>query len=136
MRWPSREDFFEALEIVADDFLDADEAGFDAIFGETEDDGLGAVENHVGVVAGGESLLLNFGGGVNQAAQDGFFFDDARVVLDVGDARQAVGELRNVGHAAGGFEFAAAVQVFHQRDDVDGLLLFAQLHHASKIWRC
>ena len=29
------EDFFEALEIVADEFFDANQAGFDAVFGES-----------------------------------------------------------------------------------------------------
>ena len=78
----------------------------------------------------GERLFLNRRGGKSEIAEDGFFFDDAGVVLDVGDARQAVRQLRKIRNAAGGFEFAAAGEVFHQRDDVDGLLLFGELDHA------
>ena len=89
----------------------------------------GAVEDHVRVFAGRKRLLLNRSGGVNQAAQHRLFFHDARVVLHVGDARQTLGKLRDISDAAGGFELAAAAEIFHQRDGIDGLLLFTELHH-------
>ena len=47
---PFAEDFFEALEIVADDVFDGDEAGFDAVFGDGEDAGLGAIQDGIGAV--------------------------------------------------------------------------------------
>ena len=84
------EDALEALEIVADEFFDADESGAHAIFGNLEDRGFGAIENHVGVVTGCERLFLDGGGGEGEIAEEGFFFDDARVVLDVRHARKAV----------------------------------------------
>ena len=73
---------------------------------------------------------MNGRSGKDQGAQDGLFLDDARVVLDARDARQAIGQLRKIGDAAGGFELAPARQIFHQRDHVNGLLLLAQLNHA------
>ena len=115
---------FEALEIVANDVLHRDEAGANAIFGEREDRRLGVVENGVGAVFAFKRALLNVVRGVDQIAQHRFFFDDARVVLDVGDARHAVGERGEIGRAAGGVEIAAAVQLFGERDEVDGLLRF------------
>src|ERR1700678_349945 len=123
------ENLFEALEIIANEFFDANQAGFDAIFGESENHRLGAIEDHIGIVARGQGLLLNGRRRENQAAQNRFFLDDARVVFDVGDARQAVSELREVGDAARRFQFAAPGQVLHQGDDIDGLLPFAKLQH-------
>ena len=58
--------------------------------------GFGAVEDCVGVVLAFERLLLDGVRGVDQAAQQGLFFHDARVVLDVGDARHAIHQLREV----------------------------------------
>ena len=122
-------DFFEALEIVANDVLDRNEAGVYAVFGKREDGRFGIVENGVGAVFAFKGALLDVVRGVNQIAQNRFFFDDARVVLDVGDARHAVGERSEIGRAAGGFEFAVAVQLFGERDEVDGLLRFAERDH-------
>ncbi len=67
--------------------------------------------------------------GVDQAAQQRFFLHDARVVLDVGDVRHAVHQLRDVGRAADGFQFAAALQLLGERHQVDGLLRFAESDH-------
>ena len=63
MRRPSLKILLQALEIVADQFFDADQAGAHAIFGNLEDGGFGAIEDDVGIVAGGERLFLNRGGG-------------------------------------------------------------------------
>src|SRR6267143_5358392 len=126
------EDFFEALEIVADDVLDGDEAGADAVFGELEDGGFGVVEDGVGAVVALEGALLNVVRGVDEIAEDGFFFDDARIVLDVGDARHAIGEGGEIGRAAGGFEIAAAVKLFGESDEVDGLLAFTEGDHLGE----
>ena len=51
-------------------------------------------------------------------------------MLHVGHARQTIRKLRKVCDAAGSFQLAAAREVFHQRDHVDGLLLLAKLDHA------
>src|SRR6266436_4039091 len=102
-------DFFEALEIVADDVLDREEADADAVFGELGDGGFGVVEDGVGAVFALKGALLDVVRGMDEIAEDGFFFDDARVVLDVGDAGHAVGEGGEIGSAAGSFEIAAAV---------------------------
>ena len=53
-------------------------------------------------------------------------------MLHVRRARQTVGELRKIRDAAGGIELAAAREVVHQRDDVDGLLMLGELNHALK----
>ena len=100
---PSLKIFSEAFEIFFDEIFDADQPHANAVFGKLEDAGLGAVENYVGVVTGGQGLLLNHCRGVDQAAKNRLLFDDARIVLDVRDARQAVHQLRNIGNAAGRF---------------------------------
>jgi hypothetical protein len=85
------EDFLEAFEIVADDIFNRDEAGFDAIFGERKDFGLGIVENGVGAFLTIEGVLLNAVCRMHQIAEHRFFFDDAGVVFDVGNTRHAIG---------------------------------------------
>jgi hypothetical protein len=50
-------------------------------------------------------------------------------VLDVADPRHAIGERGKIWSAAGGFEFAYAVQGFGERDQVNGLLVFAERDH-------
>src|SRR5713101_7068112 len=122
----------EAREIVADDVLYREEADADAVFGELEDGRFGVVEDGVGAVFALEGALLDIVRGMNEIAEDGFFFDDARVVLDVGDAGHAVGEGGEIGRAASGFEVAAAVELFGEGDEVDGLLALAEGDHLSE----
>src|SRR5215469_624855 len=124
--------FFQALKVVANDVLDRDQAGTHAVFGERKDRGLGAIKNGVGAFFSFKRALLNIVCGVNQVAQDGFLFDNARIVLDVGYARHAVGQRSEVRRAARSFEFAFAVQFFGQGHQVDGLLAFAERNHVGK----
>ena len=67
------------------------------------------------VVGIGQNLV----GRVDQAAERRFLLDDARVVLDVGRARHAVGQRRDVGRSADFVELARARQLFFQRDEID-----------------
>ena len=127
---PFAEYFLEAFEAVPDHFLDADQPGADAILGQLKNRVFGAVEDSVRLVPRRQRLLLNGRRGMNQAAQNGLFLHDARVVLHVGDARQPVGQLRNVRHAARRFEHPVAAEVLHQRDRVDRVALFGELDHA------
>ena len=53
------EDFFEALEVVADDVLYRDETGVHAVFGEGEDGGRGTVQDRVSTVFAFEGALLD-----------------------------------------------------------------------------
>ena len=80
----------------------------DPVFGDLEDRLLGAVEDQVRVFLGVVGLGEDAVGGVDQAAQRRLFLDDARVVLDVGAARHAVGQRRDVGRPADLFELAGA----------------------------
>ena len=73
---------------------------------------------------------------MDQVAQHRLFLDDARVVLDVGDAGHAIRERGEIGSAAGGVQFAAAVEFFGEGDEVDGLLGFAEGNHRVKTLRC
>lgn len=123
---------FEALSALVDDFLDGSEAAFGAVFSESENGRFGGVENGVGGIFGLEGLLLNVVGGVNKIAKDGFFFDDAGVVLDVGNFGHAVGKSGEIGSAAGGFQIAVAVKFFGESDEVDGVLGFAESDHLVK----
>src|SRR5712664_182339 len=50
-------------------------------------------------------------------------------MLDVGNVRHAVHQLRDVGVAAGGFELAAAVELVGEGHQVDGLLRLAEDDH-------
>ena len=89
IRRPSLKIFSRRSKSVPDQFLDADQPGLHAVFRQLENRRFGAVENHVGVVARRQRLLLNRGRGINQAAQNRLFLHDPRVVLHVRDARQA-----------------------------------------------
>src|SRR5215469_43749 len=66
---------------------------------------------------------------MDQVAQHRLFFHDARIVLHIRHARDAGGELRNVWGPAHCLEFAAPVQVFRERNEIKGLLLFAKADH-------
>ena len=66
------EDSLEALEIVAYEFFDADQASADAIFGNSKNHGFSAIENDVGIVARCERLFLNGRGGKNQLGRRPF----------------------------------------------------------------
>ena len=50
-------------------------------------------------------------------------------MLDVGDMRHAVHQLRDVSGTAGGFEFAAAVELVGERHQVYGLLRLTERDH-------
>ena len=85
-----------------------DEAGLQPVVGDGEDRALGLVEDQVrfliGLVGVGEDLVRR----VDQIPKRRLLLDDARVVLDVGRARHAVGERRDVGRPADLVELAAA----------------------------
>ena len=65
----------------------------------------------VGVFFRLHGRLLDGVRGVDQAAQQRLFFDDAGVVLQVRDARHAVHQLREISRSARGLEFSLAVQL-------------------------
>ena len=62
-------------------------------------------------------------------AQRRLFLDDARVVLDVGGARHAVGQRRDVGRTADFVELAGARQLLLQRDEIDRLVPLVERNH-------
>ena len=66
---------------------------------------------------------------MNQIAQQRFFAHDARVMLDVGDPRHAVGESGEIRRAARSFQFPRAVQRLGEGNQIDGLLAFAECDH-------
>jgi hypothetical protein len=66
---------------------------------------------------------------VDEIPQNRFLFDDVRVMLHVRHARHTIGERREIRRTAGGFEFPEAMQFFRQRDEVNGLLRFAERDH-------
>src|SRR5215831_220282 len=125
-------DSLEALEIVANDVLDRDQPNAYAIFGYRKNRRLRTVENRVRAVLSFKRTLLDVMRRANQVAQNGFFFDDARVVLDVRDARHAIGQRSEIRRAAGGFQLAFAMQFVGQGHQVDGLLAFAELDHVRE----
>ncbi len=94
-----------------------------------KDRGFGAIQDRIGIVLGFKGLLLNRAGGMDEAAQQRLFLHDAGVVLDVRDVRHAVHQLRDVCRAADRFQFAAALQLLGQSDEVDGLLRLPEDDH-------
>ena len=120
----------QPLVVFLHQLLDGDEALADAVFSQAEDFGFRRVEHFVRVQLRFERALLDGMRGLDEVAQDGFLFDDARVVADVGDARHAVHERGEIGRASGGFQLALAAQLFGEREQVDGLAGRAELDHA------
>ena len=94
-------------EAALHEIAQRDEAGADAIFGDGKDRALGLVEQQVRLLLGFVGLGEDLVGRVDQVAERRLLFDDARVVLDVGRARHAVGQRRDVGRAADLVELAA-----------------------------
>ncbi len=120
-------DFWEA---VGDQVAHGHEAGFQPVVRHGEDQALRFVENQlrflVGLVRVAEDLVRR----VDQVPQRRLLFDDLRVVLDVGRARHAVHERRDVGRAADVLELSAARQLLFQRDEVDRRAALVERDHA------
>ena len=68
----------------------------------------------------------------HQPPQQALVLDDPDVLFDDRPARQALGERRQVGHAAHRLDFLVAGQLVGQGDDVDGALRVHQLAHAQE----
>src|SRR4030095_5799544 len=66
---------------------------------------------------------------VNELAKRGLLLDDARVVLDVGGARDAVGQRGDVGGPANFIELTRARELLLQRDEIDRLSALVERHH-------
>ncbi len=66
---------------------------------------------------------------MDQIAEGSLLLDDARVVLDVGTARHAVGERRDVRGTADLLELAGPLQLVLQRHEVDGIAALAERDH-------
>ena len=105
------------------------EARPDAIFGDLEDGGLGAVQQRVGLFLRVQSRLLDRLRGVNQTAQQRLLFNDPGVMFQIRNTRDAVDELREISRSARGLEFSLAAKLVAERNQVDGLLRLAQLDH-------
>ena len=105
------------------------EAGLHAVFRHREDGAFGVVEDEVGVLIGlvgvGDDLVRR----VDQVAERRLLLDDLRVVLDVGGARHAVDQRRQVGGASHFLELAHLGQLFAQRHEVDGDAPLGQVDH-------
>ena len=119
----------ERVEAPLHQVGDRDEAGADALVGDLEDALLGAVEDLVGVLGAGVGFLQDVVRAGDQRAQRRLLLDDRRVVLDVGRARHAVDEARDVGDAADVLELRRPRQRFLQRDQVDGVAALVELDH-------
>ena len=90
---------------------------------------LGLVEDQVGFVLGLVGGRENLVGREDQVPERRLLLDDPRVVLDVGRARHAVDERRDVGRAADFVELARAPELFLQRDQIDRVAALDELDH-------
>ncbi len=105
------------------------EAVADLVVGDREDRVLGLIEDDVGFfrafVRGRENLVRR----EDQVAEGRLLFDDARVVLDVHRARDAVDERGDVGRAADFVELARSAELVLEGDEIDGVVALGELHH-------
>ncbi len=107
------------------------EARPDAVFGDLEDGGLGAVQQRVGLFLRVQSRLLDDVRGVDQAAQQRLLFNDPGVMFQIRNTRHAVDQLRKISRSARGLELSFAAKLVAERNQVDGLLRLAQLESCS-----
>src|SRR5690606_10278816 len=105
------------------------EAGPHAVLGNLEDGPFGLVEQDVGVLLGVVGAREHLGGRLDEPPQRGSLLDDARVVLDVGGTRHAVGQAADVGRPAHVVELARSRQLVLQRDQVDRQAPLRQADH-------
>ena len=102
------EQLLDLREALLHQIAHRDEPGLQPVVGDGEDRALGLVEDQVrflvGLVGVGQDLV----GRENQVPQRRLLLDDARVVLDVGRARHAVGQRRDVRRPADVVELAGA----------------------------
>ena len=122
-------ELLDLREAVLDQVAHGDKAGLDAVVGDREDRAFRLVENEVGFLIGLVGVRQNLVRREDQVAQRRLLFDDARVVLDVGGARDAVDERGDVGGAADLVEIAGAFERVFQRDQIDRLAAFGELDH-------
>ena len=123
------EDAFQPWVAFLNQFLDADKSRADAVFRQLKNRGFRAVQQGVRVFLGFERGLLDVMRGMNQVAQQRLFFDDARVMLHVRDARHPVHQLRQIGVPAGAFQLPGPAHVFGQRYQVDGVVRLVEIDH-------
>ncbi len=111
----------DRTEAVGDDVGDRGEAALDRGVGYVSELGFDVVEDRgcvLGLVGGGGHALVE---DAEELAEQALVLDDADVGLDVGVARDAFGEVREVCGAADGVELLAAVERVHDGDGVDGV---------------
>ena len=96
---------------------------------DAEDAALGIVEELLDVLASVVCLRRDLGAGRDQAAEDRFFLDDARVVRDVGGARHAIGELGDERRPADGLQLPLLAQRLAERHGVDRRAALGEIEH-------
>ena len=101
----------------------------DPVLRDLEDGFLRLVQDQVRVLLRLVRRRQDLVGGVNQVPEGGLLLDDARVVLDVGGARHAVGERRDVGGPADFVQLARPRQFVLQRDQIDRVAALAEYDH-------
>ena len=120
---------FDRVETALRERLERHEPVADLPIRDCEDGVLRRIEDGVGVffglVGGGEDLVRR----KDQAAEGGLFLDDTGVVLDVGRARYAIDERRDVGRPADLLEVARTAQLLFERDEIDGVAALGERDH-------
>src|SRR5260221_1382569 len=115
---------------VANDLLDSLEALANTLLGQLTNGSFRVIHDLVG----GIGLLAGFGDGgictAAQPAQNSVFADDSDVVLNGRAVGHAVEQSGDVADIADGLQILLLLQLFDQRDDVNGPRRFGQIHHA------
>ena len=86
-----RNDALQALHIVLNHVFHGHQAHSNAVFGNLENRGLGAIEQGIRLFLRVQSRLLDGVGSVDQAAQQRFLFDDPSMVFQIRNSRHPVG---------------------------------------------
>src|SRR5260370_21637670 len=115
---------------VADDLLNTLKALANAFLGELKDGGFSVIENFVGRLGLLAGLSDSGVRDVDQPAQDGLVADDSNVMLDGGAIGHAVKQSGDVADIADRLQVLLLLQLFDQRNDVDGPRGFGQIHHS------
>ena len=120
----------DAAFVPLQDLVGIEQAALDLGLAQLEEGFLGSGQNLVRRFLGHHAAVDHVLRGEDDAAQDGFVFDQADVGVDVGNLRKAVVEGYQVAQSVAGFQFAELHQLIGDGDAVDFLAALVHVAHA------
>ena len=125
----ARLELLDALHRGPDQLLDAHELFGTPRLRHLENAMLGVVEDFARGAVSLVDVLDDAGRRLDQTPHHRLVPDDLRVIVDVRRRGDDVDQRRDVFHAAGPVEIAAAAQLVAQRDGIDDVAAFGQRQH-------